>query len=140
MAVQNRDVAATAAERSDRLRRQTDFRHENECYLSLADNFFDGAEIKLRLAAAGDAVQEKWPKAAVFQGGLKRVPGVDLTVRERERNVLDRHVFLRVDRLRNRDVRRDTTRFPSHVSLVYKRLDGRRPDAGRACHRPQFEG
>ena len=64
MAVQHRDVAAAAAKRLDGLRRQADFGNEDQRFLALAHDFLDGAEVEFGLAAAGDAVQEKWLKSA----------------------------------------------------------------------------
>ena len=68
MAVQDRDVAAAAAEALDRLRRQADLRHQHQRFLALPDHFLDGPQIDLGLAAAGDAVQQERLKAALAQG------------------------------------------------------------------------
>ena len=59
MAVQHRHLAAAAAKALDRLRRQADFRHQHQRLLALPHHFLDGAQINLRLAAAGDAVQQE---------------------------------------------------------------------------------
>ena len=59
MAVQHRHLAAAAAEALDGLRRQADLRHQHQRLLALAHHFLDGPQVDLRLAAAGDAVQQE---------------------------------------------------------------------------------
>ena len=57
MTVQHRDIGAAAAKAGDSLRRQADFRHENQRFLAAPYHFFDGSQIDFGLAAAGHAVQ-----------------------------------------------------------------------------------
>src|SRR5207247_9151844 len=59
MAVQHRDLAATTLEALDRLRRQADFRHQDEGLLALLERFLDGTQVQFRLAAAGHAEQQE---------------------------------------------------------------------------------
>ena len=62
MAVQHGDAdflpEETRAEMLDRLRRERDFRHEDERAFAKGQHLRDGLQINLRLAAAGDAVEQ----------------------------------------------------------------------------------
>lgn len=57
----------------DELRREADLRHEHECLPALRQDRFDRAQVNLRLAATGDAVQEKRPEAARLGNGADGV-------------------------------------------------------------------
>jgi len=58
--VQNRDAITEAgAEAPERLRSERDLRHEDDCAPSAFEGGRTGLEVDLRLAAAGDAVQQE---------------------------------------------------------------------------------
>src|SRR6185312_16201235 len=59
VAVEYRDVAAPAAEPLDRLRRQRDFRDENDGFLPALDDVFNSPQVDFGFAAAGDSVKQK---------------------------------------------------------------------------------
>src|SRR5204862_517450 len=116
MAVQHRDVAAAPAKGVNRLRRQADFGDEDERDLALADDFLDGAEIELCLAATGDAVEEERAKTAVPEDGFENRPDAGLLGRQsvarslRQRNRLAERVG-HTGRLRYRGGRLHSPRF-----------------------------
>src|SRR5713226_7004948 len=114
MAVQNRDVAAAALERLDRLRRQADFRNEYERYLPLTHDFLD-------------AVQQEWPKAAFDEKWLKDRPDARLIRGQRVARSLRERVGLAeqvryTGWLRYADRRFHAPRLAASESLVYQRL------------------
>ena len=58
MAVQHGHLAEPQPEPLDRLRRQADLRHQHDRLPPVADHLLDRLDVDLRLAAAGDAVEE----------------------------------------------------------------------------------
>ena len=97
VAVQHGGFAAATLEASDGLRRQADFRHQHQRFLALTHHLFDGAEVNLRLAAAGDAVQEKRLETAAVQRRLQLRPDAQLIRIESDRAVRLARLFGGVD-------------------------------------------
>ena len=58
VAVQHGHAIEPGAKPADRLRREADLRHEQNCLPAKADNFFDRLDVDFGFAAAGDAVNE----------------------------------------------------------------------------------
>jgi hypothetical protein len=60
------------------LRRQADLGHQDDRFLALAYDLFDGAQVNLRLAAAGDAVQQEGMEPTLLQRGFEFLPHLEL--------------------------------------------------------------
>ena len=134
MAVQHRHVPATAAKCLDRLRREADFRHEDERLLALADDLLDRFEVELGLAAAGDAVQEKWLKAADFRCRLQFFPGRQLIGGERGRGRGGNSRCRPGRSLRNGGRLIDAPGESASISLFHHRLDRHAAARRRLLH------
>src|SRR5579884_853265 len=78
MTMKHGHLAAAAAKALDRLRRQADFRHHYQRFLALGNDLFDGAQINLGFAAAGDAVQQKRMESALLQRRFQLIPYAEL--------------------------------------------------------------
>ena len=77
-----RDALETFFKASDRLRRQGDFRNEHHGLPAHRKNLFNGADINLRLAAAGHAEEELNREGAGFDGGVDPRDGGGLVGRQ----------------------------------------------------------
>src|SRR5260370_4411388 len=78
VAVQHGNLAATAVELLNRLRREADLRYENDGLFALAHDLLDGSEVEFRLAAARDTVQEEGVKTTLAHGLLDGGPRLQL--------------------------------------------------------------
>ena len=103
-------IAEALAETSERLRRERDLRHEHDRAAAACERGFAGADVHLRLAAAGRAPQEDVAAA-----------GVEQLIDPRER------VFLRRREVRGRSFRLDRVAddAPLAATLRERRCDER---------------
>ena len=114
-----RPHAEALRETIEELRRQRDFRHQDQRLPSLAQSFRDGLEINLRLARAGDAFEQSDGKAAQFDLGDERGGGLGLIGLELRRGEI---------RIAGRRDRLGRQRHRLQRALIDERID----DAGRA--------
>ena len=76
VAVQDRHLAEAKPKPLDRLRRETDLRHQDNRLTPVADHLRDGLKINLGLAAAGHAVDEDRLVLLGSDGGEDDVEGL----------------------------------------------------------------
>ncbi len=132
VAVQHSQLAAAALEALDRLRRQANLRHEDQCLLALLDDLLDRAQVNLRLAAAGDAVQQKGAEAARQECGFELLPDL-LLVRVEDDRAVGRGLFRGVGELLD---------APGHAprdALGDERLNRAGATARQPAHLPHFD-